>query len=76
MALDSLFKPSTTLKQFQNDVQQVTKEGFHFKPFKRIVDGKVTIRPAITYKKGSLRAFGDTDGNKDHRIYIEKQWTF
>jgi len=57
-------------------VQQVTAKGFHFKPFKRVVDGKVTLRPAITYKNGSLRGFADTDGDKDHRIYIEKQWTF
>jgi hypothetical protein len=57
-------------------VQQVTSEGFHFKPFKKVVDVKVTIRPAITYKKGTLRGFIDSDLNKDHRIYIEKSWTF
>ena len=57
-------------------MQQVTEEGFHFKPFKKVVDGKLTVRPAITYKKGSLRGFVDSDLNKDHRIYIEKTWTF
>ena len=67
---------STALDEMRSEVRQVTKEGFNFKAFKSVVDGKYSVKPGITYKRGGLRAYVNSDLKNDHKVYIEKQWTF
>lgn len=76
IAFDNLFKTTTLLDKFRKDLSNCTKEGFHFKAFKSVVDGKIDVRYGATFKRGSLKAYMNTDFKDDHRIYVEKTFKF
>jgi len=68
---------SNDLEEFKKDATQITKEGFHFKPFKSVVNGKVNIKPGLAYKKGKLKGYIQHDFlSDDFRIYVEHSWKF
>ena len=71
IAFDNIHDMNDTLISMRNDVNQISKEGFHFKTFKNVVDGKVKLRTGFAYKRNRFKAFVNTDFNKDHRIYAE-----
>jgi len=52
------------------------KEGFHFKAFKSVTDGKLDIRYGTTFKRASFKAYVNTDFKNNHRIYVEKTFKF
>lgn len=76
IAFDNLHETTSILEQFRNDLGQIRKEGLHFKAFKSVVDGKLSVRTGLAYKRGNLRAYVNTDFKNDHRLYIEKTFTF
>jgi len=67
---------NNTLKEFRSVVETIEKEGIHFKPYVNKIGDKVSLIPTITYKDGDVRGFLSSDLNKDHRIYIEKKWSW